>query len=346
MSNNSLTKYNNSILKRIRSYFKIRRFEKTIKANKIKFEKIDNQNIDDVLNNPQKFDLPKSNYPNDFDPPINKTDVINIILNFYDDLDPEIGAKMRSLYKLHENEIFIYPYSKAEGGVSFPSAHKFEDGKEGICRINFKNNYLTLFNAAHEFNHLLLFSLGKENEQLSEVNPRFIELALADYLVDNNIITEEQKNEHINANTNIYENAKRLNDLREIYSILEMNGRFNRNAINQLLAHCNGNFHKLENIMSYFERVFKGPEINRPKNNLRFINATVGSITLHELYKKDKISFIKNYKDILFDRNELFHKYNYEAFFKDIEAKTEVPSIPSKDGIDIIEKNQDIDRID
>lgn len=39
MDNNSLTKYNNSILKRIRNYFRIRRFAKMIKANRIKFEK-------------------------------------------------------------------------------------------------------------------------------------------------------------------------------------------------------------------------------------------------------------------------------------------------------------------
>ena len=112
---------------------------------------------------------------------------------------------MRQIYQRHKNEIFISSKS-GTGCVSFPQSTDLGNGKKGVCAIERDGTYLDYFNVAHEFMHLLIFALGKNNEKLNEVQTRFIEMLFADYLVKEKIITMQERKDHIDANNDCYIN--------------------------------------------------------------------------------------------------------------------------------------------
>lgn len=332
--NISFQKHKAGTFDKIKTFFKIRKIEKILQKEKKYFDKIDNENIDCILNNKQNFSNNRPiPYPKVQNPKISDTDLVDTTLKFFDSIDGDIGKRMRQIYQIHKNEIFI-SFKSGTGCVSFPKVSDLGNGKKGICAIERDGTYMDYFNIAHEFMHLLTFSLGKDNGKLNEVQTRFIEMLLADYLVKEKIITMQEKKDHIDANNDRYVNddIHRVSDYRDIKKMFEQNK--GKSLYKELLhGYCNGDEEKFISLVSRFERdiSISKNRVDSLENKLRFIHGTCGSKRLYEIYNPTgeqdptRISnptFLKKYKQILFG-NGAIYKYDWENFFEEIDKYDE-----------------------
>ena len=85
--------------------------------------------------------------------------------------------------------------------------------KDVVCDIELCQNYTTYYTVAHEFMHLIQRSLENEDEKLAEVNTRFIEYLLGEYLIEKGIITQEDVDNHNIAINCLKGTAVRLKDV-------------------------------------------------------------------------------------------------------------------------------------
>ena len=332
--NISFQKHKAGTFDKIKTFFKIRKIEKILQKEKKYFDKIDNENIDCILNNKQNFSNNRPiPYPKVQNPKISDMDLVDTTLKFFDSIDGDIGKRMRQIYQTHKNEIFI-SFKSGTGNVSFPKVTDLGNGKKGVCAIERDGTYLDYFNTAHEFMHLLTFALGKNNEKLNDVQARFIEMLLADYLVKEKIITIQDRKDHIDANNDRYidDEIHRVSNYRDVKKCFKQNnGKLLYNEL--LYGYCMGDEAKFVSLVDRLEKDIRIPKgtLHSLENKLRFIHATCGSKKLYEMYNSTgeqdptRISnpaFLKKYKQILLG-NSAIYKYDWENFFEEIEKYDE-----------------------
>lgn len=328
--NNSLINSQNHKFMTVRNYFSIRKLKKILNANMIEFDKLDEENIEEVINN--KIYNDRGKQLSGFNYVLNADDTVNTIIDFYYSISSEMGDTIKKLYNTHKDRIFIEPpqdssgnpintKSIASGGVTYdpskPIKKKMPDGteKDIVCDIELCQNYTTYYTVAHEFMHLIERSVGNENEKLAEVNTRFIEYLLGEYLVEKGIIMSKDVDEHNWVNNNQKQRAYQLKDIEIITRMVKSHSLTQRNLMRTLKRSPEQLNRNLNGIMASIT----GEEINSPKNNLRFINGMVGANKLFEIYNNDKENFKKVYGRMMSKKYQ--GRFDFEHFFTDIEDK-------------------------
>lgn len=314
----------------IRNYFIVRKLKKLLNEKPIKFDELDKTNIEKVINNKIYKDGGKT--LNGFNHALNADDIVNTVIDFYYSISSEMGDTIKKLYSKYKDKIIIElpPYSsgnpiktKSEGseGVTYnpnkPIKKKMSDGteKDVVCDIDLCQNYTIYYTVAHEFMHLMERSLGNEDEKLAEVNTRFIEYLLGEYLVDKGIITTQDVEDHNWVNNNQKQRAYQLKDIEIINEMIKDDSLTQGNLMKKIGCTPEQLNIRLKGILASID----GEEINRPKNNLRFINGMVGANKLFEIYNKDKENFRKVYGRIMSTK---YHgQFDFKHFFVDIETK-------------------------
>lgn len=337
--NNSLIKSQKHKFMIIRNYFIIKKLKRLLNENPIKFDNLDKKNIDEVINN--KIYKVGGKPLNGFNHTLSANNIVNTIIDFYYSISSEMGDTINKLYNTHSSKIFIEPpkdisgnsintNSIASGGVTYnpknPIKKRMPDGteKDIVCDIELCQNYTTYYTMAHEFMHLMERAGENEDEKLAEVNTRFIEFLLGEYLVDKGIITPQDMDDHNWVNNNQKQRAYQLKDIDIIVEMMKNHSLTQRNLMKKLKRspeQLNGN---LRGIIASIE----GEEVNRPKNNLRFINGMVGANKLLEIYNKDKENFKKVYGRIMCRKYQ--GQFDFEHFFTDIETKISIERKKSK----------------
>lgn len=313
----------------IRNYFIVRKLKKLLNEKPIKFDELDKTNIEEVINNKIYKDGGKT--LNGFNHALNADDIVNTVIDFYYSISREMGDTIKKLYSKYKDKILIElpPYSsgnpiktKSEGseGVTYnpnmPIKKKMSDGteKDVVCDIDLCQNYTTYYTVAHEFMHLMERSVGNSDEKLAEVNTRFIEYLLGEYLVEKGIITQKDVDDHNWVNNNQKQRAYQLKDIEIIMKMIK-NHSFTQKKLRQTLKRTPEQLYN--NIIGIITSI-TGEEINRPKNNLRFINGMVGANKLLEIYNRDKENFRKVYGRIMSTKYQ--GKFDFKHFFTDLET--------------------------
>ena len=263
---------------------------------------------------------------------ITENKVIKEILRFYNKFDRKLGKDIKKLYNKNKNKIHLNRYnihSKSDFRYDDPSggytSENFLD-VEGHMEIDFTENYTTYYTLAHEFMHMLEMSRGFRDEKLSEVNSRFVELALGDYLEGRGIISSDERKSHVKANNNFgYDCAidiKNASDLlklmREKASVVQENEHdrvtdnyiMDKDVINAFIErNCSGNVEQFISVISKIYEDIKKGESRSLQNKIRFINGTVGANLLYEMYSNNPKKFPQIYNKTLKPENA-----NYEYF--------------------------------
>ena len=263
---------------------------------------------------------------------ITEKKVIKEILRFYNKFDRKLGKDIKKLYNKNKNKIHLNRYnihSKSDFRYDDPrggyTSENFLD-VEGHMEIDFTENYTTYYTLAHEFMHMLEMSRGFRDEKLSEVNSRFVELALGDYLEGRGIISSDERKSHVKANNNFgYDCAidiKNASDLlklmREKASVVQENEHdrvtdnyiMDKDVINAFIErNCSGNVEQFISVISKIYEDIKKGESRSLQNKIRFINGTVGANLLYEMYSNNPKKFPQIYNKTLKPENA-----NYEYF--------------------------------
>lgn len=313
---------------RIRNFFKLKKLEGLLKEKPVIFDKIDEENIEEVIRNFVYTD--KGSELNGVNNPITAEDVVDIVISFYYSISKEMGDTIKNLYSTYKDKIFIEQLKDTTGtpintgeiasvGVTYnpnqPVKKKMLDGteKEVVCSIDLCQNYTTYYTVAHEFMHLIQRAVGNEDEKLTEVNTRFIEYILGEYLAEKGIITQENVDDHNLAINCEKPRALKLKDILTIQKLAKENKLTQSRLLNTIGCSPESLYYRLNGIIDSIN----GEEINQPKNDLRFINGIVGANRLLEIYSNNKASFKRVYGRMMSKKYQ--GKFNFDHFFNDIE---------------------------
>ncbi len=327
--NSLISNFKNHKFMTIKTHFNIRKLKRLLNKYPIEFDNLDRENIEKVINSNIYNDGEKP--LNGFNHTMNANDIVNTIIDFYYSISSEMGDTIKKLYNTHKDKICIEQpqdacgntintKSIASGGVTFnpnmPKKKKMPDGteKDIVCDIELCQNYTTYYTVAHEFMHLMERSVGNSDEKLAEVNTRFIEYLLGEYLVEKGIITQKDVDDHNWVNNNQKQRAYQLKDIEIIMKMIK-NHSFTQKKLRQTLKRTPEQLYN--NIIGIITSI-TGEEINRPKNNLRFINGMVGANKLLEIYNRDKENFRKVYGRIMSTKYQ--GKFDFKHFFTDLET--------------------------
>ena len=309
---------NQDFEKRLDEIFNID-FEKKL-VSVCKIDEIDKANIEILLKGKKYPPSPLGKMK------VTPNKVIKKVLKFYNKFDKQMGKKIKKIYKENKKKIeFRMKENLYEGSSGFTSSD-FLSSKHGKMIIDFPQNYTTYFTVAHEFMHSLERKNNIDNEKLAEVNARFIEFALGDYLEEKRVITREKKFFHFNVNNmHGYSCAENISDCEQLVNMLKNNKHLNKLAIrSHLEKQYNGNkdemLKKIEMISEMIEN--KGP--NGFNNQKRFVNGMVGANLLYDMYKLNSKRFPKIYNTVLH-----FGNMSYKDFFDTIQKQLKrTKSIP------------------
>lgn len=294
-------------------------YKKILSEVHLELSKEDLSNITFVLNNPNKFKFPPQQYPKEYNYKLNSDNVVKTTLDFYDSI--HLGSQMRNIYQKYKDQIFIYKYDyPPDGGYTCKNSQNLGNGKIGICRINNQNNYLTYFNAAHEFMHILINEYDKIDVQTSEVHTRFIENLFGEYLVNKGVLSPEENVSHQKANNNVYDEAELISATYYLKKLIYKNkGDLTSKEKKQFIKKfCHEDINKFNFLAQKLYKAVNSHECNGITNNLRFINAAVGQQQLYNLYKENPQNFLKVYSDLLLNGNEISKSKNISKILRSL----------------------------
>lgn len=255
-----------------------------------------------------------------------KETIFEDVLNFYDSINPLMGKKMREIYD-DGSGIFMddkYDVEKFGEGYTVPEEEVLPNGKKGRCIIHFQNNYLTYYTTAHEFMHLLQFELQKEKGEKGErenleIDTRFIEHLMGEYLVEKKSMPEKDRENHVKANNAVYELAETWDYFIEFKNLMDNNGKKVNEKVWSELAkkYCKGN---IEEAKRRAEQELKATGCNSLENRLLFVNAMVDVNKLVEEYEKDKENFKSAYAEIILRDGPMGAK-DFSTFLEKVKEK-------------------------
>ena len=229
---NSLKKYRPSIIDKLKMFFSIIEKRKIIEENldKLDINSFSNSNIDYIIRNGERFKGAR-NMPEPQKEISSIEDKIKIVLDFFYDLNPNLGKKVEDTYLKYKTQIYFDDCSdkNEEIGGGFTSGNNISTTimcGDGIERPNLiarictnRNNALDIYNIAHEFTHILLNenSQGNNNVDLNqEIATRFIENLIGEYMEKMGIITTEDKENHNIGISSVIQDAYQLDGFRKI----------------------------------------------------------------------------------------------------------------------------------
>ena len=307
----SLKEYKTNIIGKLRLFFSISKKRKIIEKNldKLDIDAFSDSNIDYVLRNEDKFKGAK-NMPEPQKEISSLEDKIGIVINFFYDLDSDLGKKVEKTYAKYKTQIYFDNCSdkNEEIGGGFTSGNNkvttimCGDGIERnglIARIcTNKNNALDIYNIAHEFTHILLNENRQTNSNIDEnqeIATRFIENLIGEYMEKRGIITTEDKENHNIGMSGVLQDAYRIDEYRSLKKLIENNrNKFNRKVEKKYITeYCKGNKKWYNEILSNIAyRLPRKGKVDSLHNSLRFVDSAAECDRLKQTYSQ-KLDLVK-----------------------------------------------------
>ena len=303
---NSLKEYRPIIFGKLRMFFSIIEKRKIIEDNldKLDINSFSNSNIDYVIKNGDRFKGAR-NMPEPQKEISSLEYKIKIVLDFFYDLNPNLGKKVEDTYLKYKTQIYFDDCSdkNEEIGEGFTSGNNISTTimcGDGIERPNLiarictnRNNALDIYNIAHEFTHILLNENCQDNnfvELNQEIATRFVENLIGEYMEKMGIITTEDKENHNIVISGVLQDAYQLDEFKFLKKLIANNeNKFDRKVEKRYIAeYCKGDkkwyYGILSNIAYRLPRIGKVDSLH---NHLRFVNSAVECDSLKQAYRNN-----------------------------------------------------------
>ena len=320
----SLKEYKPRIIDKIKKFFYRIEKRKIIERNieKLDLNSSSNANIDYIIRNEAKF-KGATNMPEPQKEILSLEDKIGIVIDFFYDLDSDLGKKVEETYLKYKTQIYFDNCSdkNEEIGGGFTSGNNIVtrimcgDGVERpnlIARIcTNKNNALDIYNIAHEFTHILLNENRQANSNIDEnqeIATRFIENLIGEYMEKRGIITTEDKENHNIGIRGVIQNAYQLDEYRVLRRLITNNGnKFDRKVETRYITeYCKGNKKWYNEILSNIAyRLPRKGKVDSFHNYLRFLDAAVECDRLIQAYSQNPDLVKKAFSQCLMSQHSI-----------------------------------------